>query len=170
MNNLLKFFLSMVPLTIIALIITFWNAYTNTNDELMLSKNKNENLQHEKTELKKLVQNEKHEIAKLLDELSRIKMTLAERENKLKEVEADVYRHYKALELLGKQNPAIGNLLNQPITDELWREIYGTAVDANKNCQSNSTGVPTETIPATTAKEPNSAGVGRTSNNTPGNQ
>lgn len=162
-NNFIKILIASIPLIIIALIITFYSAYTSTNEDLILSERDNSKLQYQTTELKKLIQNEKHEVAKLLDELSRIKITLTERENRLKEVESNVYRHYKTLEELGKSHPDINNLLKQSVPNELWNEMYGTGIDANKNCQSNSARVSAQAVPSTQTQKSDSTGVDRAS-------
>lgn len=140
-----------IPIIILSLIITLWMGYSEKVDELISSNEKNETLESANDKLTDTAQKNRVEIEKLIMELKHTQLLLERREKALKELQADVYKQFKNLEMLGEHDPAIRNILRNAIPDGVWAEVFGhsNCDNQNGNNQTKSANNLTETIPGT---------------------
>lgn len=140
-----------IPIIVLSLIITLWMGYSEKVDELISSNEKNETLESANDKLTDTTQKNKVEIEKLIMELKHTQLLLERREKALKELQADVYKQFKNLEMLGEHDPAIRNILRNAIPDGVWAEVFvhSNCDNPEGNSQTKSSNSPVEAVPRT---------------------
>lgn len=125
--------------------------YGEKVDELIYTNEQKNKLATNNQTLKEANQKNKVEIEKLIMELKHTQLLLERREKALKELQADVYKQFKNLEMLGEHDPAIRNALRVAIPDGVWAEIFGHTNCNNEdgNSKTESADSPVEAIPRT---------------------
>lgn len=114
-----------IIIVIISVTIALWMGYSEKVDELIYANRQNTNLASTNEVLEDTAEKNKLEIQKLIVQLKQTQLLLERREKALKELQADVYKQFKNLEMLGQYDPAVRDALRTAIPDGVWAEIFG---------------------------------------------
>ena len=131
-----KAVIGIIPILVIAVVIALWVSYNTKLDELISANERIKVLEQNEASLKLTVDNSKTELSKMIIQLQQTQQMLENRENKLQELQVNVYKQFKSLENLGQNNSVVRDYLLHNVPDGLWDAVFGQSQCSGTNTDS----------------------------------
>lgn len=165
-HQIVKWAITAAIFMIAAFCMAYCSTYNNQTQELAVEKSENKILTDSNEALKDTIEHDKQELAKLLRHQEILRKVLEKREQRIKELQSDVYKRINDLEQLAKDDAAIGDSLSATVPDVVWDKIIRETFTCSSNSCENGNGaaegsqaVP-EAVPAEPAADKNGQGSG----------
>lgn len=140
----------------VAACMAYCSTYNSQTEQLAVQRSENKTLTESNTVLKDTIEHDQQELAKLLRHQEILRNVLDKREQRIKELQSDVYKRLHDLEQLAKADADVDHHLSVTLPDVVWDKIVReTFTCADGSCENrDGTAESSQTVPPAVQAEP----------------
>lgn len=140
----------------VAACIAYCSTYNHQTEQLAVERSENKTLSATNKTLKDTIEHDQQELAKLMRHQEILRRVLDKREQRIKELQSDVYQRIHDLEQLAKADADVDNHLSVTLPDVVWDKIVReTFTCTDGSCENrNGTAESSQAVPPAVQAEP----------------
>lgn len=155
-HQIVKWAVTAVIFIGVAACMAYCSTYNQQTEQLAVQKSENKTLSATNETLKDTIEHDQQELAKLLRHQEILRRVLDKREQRIKELQSDVYQRIHDLEQLAKADADVDHTLSVTVPDVVWdKVIRETFTCTDGSCENrNGTAESSQATPPAVQAEP----------------
>lgn len=173
LHQITKWAVTAVIFMAAAFCIAYCSNYNKQTEQLAMSRTENKILTDSNKTLQDTIDHAKQELAKLLRHQEILRQVLEKREQRIKELQSDVYKRIQDLEQMAQDDADVDHHFSVVVPDVVWDKIIRKTFTCpasscqNRNDEAESSQTVPSAVQASPTKGKDSEGAGGIHNRTP---
>lgn len=167
LHQIMEWAVTAIIFMVVASCIAYCNNYNKQTEQLAVSRTENKILTDSNKTLQDAIDHDKKELAKLLRHQEILRQVLEKREQRIKELQSDVYKRMRDLEQMAQDDAAIDHHFSVIVPDVVWDKIIretftypdSSCQNQNDEAESSQTAPPAVQAPPTEGKDSEGADI-----------